>query len=153
MRRMTWITMSAAAAAMGLVIVTASGGPASAEPEAIGAGESMFDFSVCNRAPKEASVAISARLAPGSKDFVVAGWWRVASGSCRKIGSYPRGHFYMHATASGTNWGKGDLNLCVETPGPFKRINLPNYKCSGDQLRKFSHQDIRAARWEWTLRP
>ena len=121
------------------------------EPGAVGAGDQMFGFSVCNRTGKEVSTAISHRLAPGSKDFVVAGWWKVASGSCRKIGSYPRGHFYMHAQAGGNTWGKGDLTLCVETPGPFKRISLPNYKCNGPLLRKFSHVDVKSGIWEWTL--
>ncbi len=133
--------------------VAASDGASALEPESAGAGESMFAFSVCNRAPREASVAISSRLAPGSKDFVVSGWWRVAAGSCRKIGTYPRGHFYMHATAGGTRWGKGDVNLCVESPGPFKRINLTNYRCNADLLRKFSHQNIHTASWQWTLTP
>jgi uncharacterized membrane protein len=81
------------------------------EPEAIGGAERVFDFSVCNRTRAETSVAISARLAPDSKEFVVAGWWKVAAGACRKIGSYPRGHFYMHAQSGRTTWGKGDIAL------------------------------------------
>ena len=147
---MGWTTAAITVAAMGLISIDRA---VAAEPEAMAADERMFDFSVCNRARSDASVALSARLAPGSSDFVVAGWWKVAPGTCRKIGSYPRGHFYMHAAAGGSTWGKGDLNLCVETPGPFKRINLANYKCASNALRKFSHVDVGSAKWEWTLTP
>lgn len=90
---------------------------------------------------------------PDSKEFVVTGWWKVAAGTCRKIGTYPRDHFYMHAQSGRTAWGKGDISLCVETPGPFKRINLPSYKCNGSLLRKFSHVDVKSASWDWTLSP
>lgn len=137
-------------AAIGCLASVAAG---ATEPEAMGAGDQMFGFSVCNRTAKEVSVAISHRLAPSSRDFVVAGWWKVAARGCRKIGSYPRGHFYMHAQSGGSTWGKGDITLCVETPGPFKRISLPNYKCNGPLLRKFSHVDVKSASWEWTLNP
>ena len=123
------------------------------QPEAIGASEQMFTFSVCNRTSREVSVAISSRLQPGSSDFVVSGWWKVAGGGCRTIGSYPRGNFYMHATSGGTTWGKGDTSLCVETPGPFKRINITGYRCAGNLLRKFSRVDVQSAKWEWTLSP
>ena len=126
---------------------------AASEPEAIGTAERMFDFSVCNKTRAPTSVAISARLAPDSKEFIVAGWWKVAAGSCRKIGTYPRGHFYMHAQSGRTTWGKGGIPLCVETPGPFKRISLPNYKCNASLLRNFSHVEIKSASWDWTLSP
>lgn len=145
---MGWTATAITIAAMGVISLDRA---AAAEPEAMASDERMFDFSVCNRTGKEVSTAISHRLAPGSKDFVVAGWWKVASGKCRKIGSYPRGHFYMHAQSGGATWGKGDLTLCVETPGPFKRISLPNYKCNGPLLRKFSHVDVKSGIWEWTL--
>ena len=123
------------------------------EPEAIGTSERMFDFTVCNKTGREVSVAISPRLAPGSSEWVVAGWWKVGPAACRTIGSYPRGFFYMHAQSGGTTWGKGDLNLCVETPGPFKRINIASYRCAGHLLRKFSQVDVQSARWQWTLTP
>jgi uncharacterized membrane protein len=113
----------------------------------------MFSFSVCNKSHKNASVALGAHYAPGSKDYVVAGWWQVAAGACRTIGNYPRGHFYTHAKATGTSWGRGDIKFCVETPGPFKRINLSGAKCAPALLRPFSHADVQNATYTLTLNP
>ncbi|TBW40443.1 DUF1036 domain-containing protein [Siculibacillus lacustris] len=114
----------------------------------------LFDFSVCNETRSKASVAISSRYAPGSSDFVVAGWWVVEPGSCRRIGAYPRGHFYTFAKApNGNFWGRGDLHLCTEQPGPFKRINLKTYKCSNDLLKPFNHVEVVKSSYEWTLNP
>ena len=149
----TGMMIAAMAATVSMSVATSIEPARANQPEAIGAGEQMFAFSVCNRTRNEVSVAISARLAPGSSDFVVSGWWKVAGGGCRTIGTYPRGNFYMHATSGGTTWGKGDTTLCVETPGPFKRINISGYKCSGSLLRKFSRGDVQSAKWEWTLNP
>ncbi len=141
--------------ALGAVIIGMSAiqPAAAAEPEAIGTDERMFDFTVCNKTSREVSVSVSPRLAPGSSEWIVAGWWKVAPAACRTIGSYPRGIFYMHAQSGNTTWGKGDLSLCVETPGPFKRINIANYRCAGHLLRKFSQVDVQSARWQWTLSP
>jgi len=141
-------------AVVALVAGVAAAGAASAvEPGPVAANEKMFDFSVCNRGRHAASVAISSLYAPGSNDYVVAGWWQVPGGACKKIGSYPRGHFYTHATASGGSWGRGDLKLCVETPGPFKRINMKGITCSTKLLRPFSHVEVTSAAYEWTLNP
>jgi uncharacterized membrane protein len=116
--------------------------------------ERYFEFRVCNETSRPATVAVSSRYQPGSSDFVVAGWWTVAARGCRSIGHYPRGHFYTYAHASGGGeWGKGDLRLCVEEPGPFKRINLTDYKCDRRLLRPFNHVEVVRSVYEWTLNP
>lgn len=148
-----------------LSIAAAAGGARASEPEAVGGGwpaapvvqgggNSMFEFTTCNRTHREASVAIVARVAPGSKDYMVSGWWRVAPLSCRKIGSYPRGHFFAHAESGSTRWGKSAKRFCVEVPGPFKRFTEPKkLNCPNDLLRTFNHQNIALPTWEWVLYP
>lgn len=135
------------------VVAAISAATAASAQESIAPNAQTFEFSVCNRAGSTASVALSALYAPGSKDYIVAGWWQVAAGACRKIGTYPRGHFYTHATASKGSWGRGDLKLCVETPGPFKRINLAGTKCAASLLRPFTHMDVQKPTYELTLNP
>lgn len=140
------LAIAAAAASMVIAVSVSLGAtPARAQGQ-------LFEFSVCNKSRKVVSVAISPRLAPDSKEFVVSGWWQVPGGSCKTIGNYPKGHFYMHASSGSTKWGSGELSLCVEK-GAFKRINIPGYKCSGDLLRKFSHVDVTSSSWTWTLNP
>lgn len=128
-----------------LVLVGGFCGPALAD------NDQMFSFRVCNKAGREASVAVSARLSPSSSDFVVQGWWRVPARRCVDIGNFPRGHLYAHAVAGRTSWGNSNMRLCVETPGPFKRINFPGYKCSKGLLRQFTDLNVTKERWTWTL--
>jgi uncharacterized membrane protein len=137
------VTQRAVVAA--LVLMGCSGGTA------LAGDDGMFAMRVCNKSGKEASVAVSARLAPGSPDFVVQGWWRVPARRCVDIGSFPRGHFYAHAVAGRSSWGDGDMRLCVESPGPFKRVNFSGYQCSKQLLRRFTHVNITTARWTWNL--
>lgn len=135
------------------IMIAATTGAVDSSTEAKAADGRMFSFSVCNRSAKTASVAIGSHYSPGSKDYVVAGWWQVAAGACRTIGNYPRGHFYTHAKAAGLSWGRGDIRFCTETPGPFKRINLGGSKCAPALLRKFSHVDVQNATYTLTLNP
>jgi uncharacterized membrane protein len=120
-----------------------------------GSGSDTFRFRVCNKSRIKASVALSALYAPGSKDYIVAGWWTVDVGKCVDIGSYPKGHFYHFAKAFAANntsfWGTKDLQLCVEVPGPFKRINLAGYKCDAKLLKPFRHVEVVKDTYEWTL--
>jgi uncharacterized membrane protein len=148
-------TMSSKVAAVaGLILLAAPTSAAVAvEPGPVAGNSRMFEFSVCNRAGSTASVALSAHYAPGSKDYVVAGWWQVAPGRCRTIGHYPRGHFYTHATATRASWGRGDVKLCVETPGPFKRINFKGVSCPTGLLRPFTHVDVQQPTFQLTLNP
>lgn len=118
---------------------------------ALAGDDRMFDMRVCNKTGKEASVAVSARLSPTSRDFMVQGWWRVPARRCVDIGTFPRGNFYAHAAAGRTTWGDSDMRLCVESPGPFKRVNFSGYKCSKQLLRRFTHVKVTTARWTWNL--
>ena len=148
------ISVRTCALAAVLVVTAPSSGAFAVEPEAIGGGNGMFEFSTCNRTHREASVAIVARVAPGSKDYMVAGWWRVDPLSCRTIGSYPRGHFFAHAESGSTRWGKSSRRFCVEVPGPFKRFTEPKkLNCPPQLLRTFNHQNIGLPTWQWVLYP
>ncbi len=151
----------AAAAPLRLAQIT----PKPIEPEEEGSGDTTegdggsggdtFRFRVCNKSRIKASVALSALYAPGSQDYIVAGWWTVDVGKCVDIGSYPKGHFYHYAKAFSANnssfWGTKDLLLCVEVPGPFKRINLAGYKCDASLLKPFRHVEVVKDSYEWTL--
>ena len=138
-----------------IALVAALGGFILQGGSAVAAEEDFFLFRVCNQSKTEASVALSALYAPRSSDYVVAGWWTVPGHECRDIGKYPRGNFYFFAKArhGSTWWGQRDLELCVEYPGPFKRINLKNYKCAGNALKPFRHVVVERSVYEWTLSP
>jgi uncharacterized membrane protein len=121
-----------------------------------GAQAQMFNFQVCNQTSYSASVAVSNLTAAGSSQFVVAGWWTVGPGTCSTIGTFPQGWVYYYAEVTGNSsigWAGTDLQLCVQYPGPFSRVNLPGFTCAGDDLKSFSADliDSSTSTFTWTL--
>lgn len=123
---------------------------------ATGAQAQMFNFQVCNQTNYSASIAVAGLTAPGGSQFDVGGWWTVAPQSCSTLGSWPQGWFYYYAEVTGTGqvvWGGNAVQLCVDYPGPFDRVNLTGYTCPGDDLKGFSGEQIdpSTATFTWTL--
>ena len=117
-----------------------------------------FNFQVCNQSGVSASVAVSSLTGVGSNQWNVEGWWTVPSGNCRVLGSFPEGWFYYYAEQTGasqTEWTGTALNLCVQYPGPFERVNYAGYNCqSSEQLRGFDGTVIsNEGTLTWTLNP
>jgi uncharacterized membrane protein len=118
-----------------------------------------FNFQVCNQSGVSASVAVSGLTGVGSNQWNVEGWWTVPSGSCRVLGSFPDGWFYYYAEQTGASqnqWAGTALNLCVQYPGPFERVNFSGYNCqSSEQLREFNGtlMPSNEGTFTWTLNP
>ncbi|MGD0024571.1 MAG: DUF1036 domain-containing protein [Xanthobacteraceae bacterium] len=100
-----------------------------------------FNLQVCNHSSVSASVATSGLAAVGSDQFVVEGWWTVGAGNCLSLGNFPQGWFYLYAEQTNSGqyvWSGTDLNLCVQYPGPFNRINTTDFTCGANELKGFS---------------
>jgi uncharacterized membrane protein len=126
----------------------------------VGAEAQTFNFQVCNQSGVSASVAVSGLTAVGSNQWNVEGWWTVPTGSCQVLGSFPiSSEFYYYAEQTGASqnqWSGNALNLCVQYPGPFDRINSAGYNCqSSEALREFNAASIPSneGTFTWTLNP
>jgi uncharacterized membrane protein len=118
--------------------------------------DEFFTFEVCNKSYTWAAVAVSGIEIPQSGAWVVQGWWRVGPGQCEEIGKFVRGAFYAVAEQvnnSRSGWKGNDLRLCVEHPGPFKRINRGGEQCSSDDLQSFRKFVVTEDRQRWNLLP
>jgi uncharacterized membrane protein len=116
--------------------------------------EEFFTFSVCNKSSRWAAVAISGRERPESSDWIVQGWTRVGPGQCQDVGKYVRGIFYAFAQVLNrpdSGWKGSDLWLCVQYPGPFKRINRGGETCGNNELQPFRKFYVSSARQVWNL--
>jgi uncharacterized membrane protein len=118
-----------------------------------------FNFQVCNQSAVSASVAIAALTAPGASQWQVEGWWVVPAGNCQTLGTFPDGWFYFYAEetgASGNQWAGTDVQLCVQYPGPFSRVDPANYSCQTNEvLRGFTGEQIPSneGSFTWNLNP
>ena len=105
-----------------------------------------FTFVVCNHSSVPASVAVASYVSPTDQRFEVQGWGSVAPGTCSTMGTFPQGWFYFYAEETNTQavvWSGTAVSLCVDYPGPFQRIDTPNYTCqSNEVLRGFSGSEI-----------
>ena len=98
--------------------------------------------SFCNKTAGNIYLAVSYREAPGSDRWVVEGWKQIGGNSCITLTVPNDGMIYDYAEdeANG-DWG-GDFKLCVERPGPFKRINSLDYTCNDDLLVGFGETEV-----------
>lgn len=111
-----------------------------------GAQAQTFHFQVCNHSNVEASVATASHVSPTDSNFVIQGWWSVPAASCQYIGYFPQGWFYYYAEQTNTQqlvWKGSDVQICVQYPGPFTRVNTANYSCANnEELRGFTGSNI-----------
>jgi uncharacterized membrane protein len=117
-----------------------------------------FQLRVCNKSSIKVSVAVSGHKEPDSTSWHIEGWWTVGPRDCTNItNNYLRGRIYLFAKSYGSNkttWSGRDLNLCVEFPGPFDRVNTTNYKCHrNERLVSFSSFVADDETFTWTLNP
>lgn len=104
-----------------------------------GAQAQTFHFQVCNNSRVRASVATASHVSTTDARFEVQGWWSVSPGSCEWIGYFPQGTFYYYAEQTNTQrivWEGTDAHVCVQYPGPFDRINMPDYTCQSNEVLK-----------------
>jgi uncharacterized membrane protein len=75
----------------------------------------FFFLSVCDYSNSDVDVSIMIRADPIANFWIQRGWWSVQSGSCRKIGPWVKGEFYVTArNGDGTVWSGSDKHdLCL----------------------------------------
>eukprot|EP01030_Chromulinospumella_sphaerica_P024147 gene24147-24210_t len=132
--------LSSAAVAVLLFTATAAA-PALAQNQATPrAGYAAVSF--CNKTSGPIYLAVSYRETPGSDRWVVEGWKQIGGASCITLHLPNDAMIYDYAEdESDGDWG-GDFQLCVERPGPFKRINTADYTCNSDLLEGFGETDL-----------
>jgi uncharacterized membrane protein len=136
--------------------------PPSATPVALPAGQAdaqgpdYFEFKVCNRSGRSASVAVEHYVSPTDKNFVIRGWWTVPTGECQTIGSFPKGWFYYYAAEYGTDefeWAGTDAKVCISRIGQVERMHTKTTICTGKYLRGFHAAQVDYPTVTWNLDP
>jgi uncharacterized membrane protein len=139
------VRIQSAGAAIALVLAAAAP-PAVAQDAMPG----YVALSFCNHMAEPVYLALSYKDKPGSSQWVVEGWKQINADSCFKITVPNDGTVYDYAEAPGKgDWG-GDFKLCVERPGPFRRINTSGFTCDDEELVGFGVIDV-AGRSERTI--
>lgn len=129
---------------VGLVaaLLLAGGAPPAVAQDAM---PGYVQLSFCNHMSDTVYLALSYKDKPGSSNWVVEGWKQINSNSCFKITVPNDGMIYDYAEMPGQgDWG-GDFMLCVERPGPFKRINTADYTCDDEDLVGFGEIDAKGS--------
>ncbi len=128
------------------------------QPAAPSAGQdpAYFEFKVCNRSGRTASVAVEHHVSPTDKNFVIRGWWTVPAGECQAIGNFPQGWFYYYAAEYGTDafeWAGNDAKVCIERIGQIERMHTRTTICTGKYLRGFHAAQVDYPNVTWNLDP
>jgi len=111
-------------------LVLASGGVAPAAFAQNAGRNDMVTLDFCNRTSGKVFLALMYRERPGSSNWIVEGWKVIQGGSCFNITVPNDGSVYDYAEdESDGTWG-GSFKLCVEHPGPFRRVNSADFTCS-----------------------
>jgi uncharacterized membrane protein len=101
-----------------------------------------INVNICNLTSAKIFVALSYLKEPGSSDWIVEGWKNIGGNSCQDYDLPRTGWFYYYAEDEGDGyWGADDIQLCVEHPGPFRRVNRKDYTCAGSELKGFRGVD------------
>lgn len=97
-----------------------------------------INVNFCNHTSGKVYLALSYLKAPGSKDWIVEGWKNINGNSCMDFDLPNSGWFYYYAEDDTDGfWGADDIKICVEHPGPFRRVNVDGYTCAGSELKGF----------------
>lgn len=105
-------------------------------------GGRYVNVNFCNQTSGKIYLALSYLNAPGSHDWVVEGWKNIAGNSCMAFDLPSTGWFYYYAEDDSDGyWGASDIQICVEHPGPFHRINTDGYTCASSELKGFRGVD------------
>jgi uncharacterized membrane protein len=100
------------------------------------------DVEFCNKTSGVVFLALSYGSAPGSGEWIVEGWKKIEAGGCFTATVPNDGKIYDYAEDDADGVWAGDFKLCVEHPGPFKRINSPDFACEDSELVGFSVTDL-----------
>jgi uncharacterized membrane protein len=125
-----------------IAAVAAALAPMATPTRALAQDDGMIDVQICNRTGETVYVALAYKEHPGDgAQWIVEGWKNIAGGACQTYDVPTDGYFdYYAEDASGGVW-EGDVKLCVERPGPFRRPNSPNYTCDDQNLVGFTAVD------------
>jgi uncharacterized membrane protein len=114
----------------------------------------LFDFEVCNNDYVTALIAIIGRDDPSQPTPIAKGWFDVASGQCKVIGTFVKGSFYYTARSERTVWAaKEGKSVCIPMTA-FSRVIRNDYLCEKFAVsRVFFERQIEEPKYTCTLTP
>lgn len=128
--------------ALGLMAAATVLVPVAAPTRAAAASDGYTDITVCNQSNRTAYVAVAHKDAPGSDSWIIEGWINLGPSQCETYDVPTDGYFDYYAEDDGNGvWDGSDLQLCVQRPGPFRRVNTPGVTCDEDELVGFTAVD------------
>ncbi|MDQ0463298.1 putative membrane protein [Caulobacter ginsengisoli] len=105
-------------------------------------GSGMVNVHLCNKTSLKIYVALGYRESIGSNNWIVEGWKNISPYSCFDIRVPNDSVIYDYAEDDEDgSWG-GDFQLCVQHPGPFRRVNSGDYTCDAKELKGFATVDV-----------
>jgi uncharacterized membrane protein len=113
-----------------------------------------FSLEVCNKSSYSASVAIAVQQSVSSTNLIVKGWYGVAPNTCEPVGNFAKGITYFVAMERNSlrGWRGTGGKFCVQIPGPFQRVNQPNYSCrEKERLELFEKVTVRSDQYTWNI--
>lgn len=129
-------------AAAGATLTATIGSDAAAQNARQSSVRPYINVNFCNRTSGKLYLALSYIKEPGSDDWIVEGWKNIDAHSCMDFDLARDGKVYYYAEDDGDGfWGGDELKLCVEHPGPFRRVNSSSFTCDGSELKSFDSID------------
>jgi len=119
-----------------------------------------FALRVCNVSGLKVALALMTPVSSTDSQYHIHGWYIVNAdrNRCQDVGHWPKsGFFYWYAqedgsTSPGYGVWQGTVDKCVATPGPFDRVDTPDYTCNdGEELVKFTEKLIEPKTTIFTL--
>jgi len=111
-----------------------------------------FQFEVCNNDHYAVDVAVAGRRDPTSEMWIAEGWWSVASGECKIIGTFAKGYVYYTAYSSKRPvfWpANADKSFCIPND-VFSILLYDGHECSGTK-RGFAEANVVTSKHTWPL--
>lgn len=130
-----------------LALATVTPAWSQSHPDSRGGGSysgssGMVKLHLCNKTSLKIYVALGYRESIGSNNWIVEGWKNISPYSCFDISVPNDSVVYDYAEDDdGGTWG-GNFSLCVQHPGPFRRINRSDYTCDANELKGFATVDV-----------
>lgn len=92
--------------------------------------QTQFELTVCNEGDTNATLSLVHRDWYATDQQILSGWHSISRQSCKAIGRFPRGEFFVYAKSETTrkDWSGEDMFACV-SPRRTERVIYPNESC------------------------
>jgi uncharacterized membrane protein len=112
----------------------------------------QFTFDVCNESPRPGAVVIAGRIPEAPSEWFLRGWWIVYLGSCRHIGAFMPGAFYVAAVDQHGGWFGNAYSVCVPHARFQLSIEEPQPCVPGaTRLVRFQELQVNPGRFVWRM--